>query len=162
MEDAPRLGCVDASVCIALETINQLSLLPTLFSTVLLPEGVLIELMQGRNLDGAWLVIREKRVEIVRTRDIATPDLPSVLHRGEREVIALAAQRHGVALLDDGKARRTARALGLSVYGTVALLLAGKHRGYIGEVRPYLEQLQDHGFRLDGRLIVRALELAGE
>lgn len=53
--------------------------------------------MKGASRDDAWLVIRGERSELVLTREIDIPKLPAELHRGEREVIALAMQRNAVA-----------------------------------------------------------------
>jgi predicted nucleic acid-binding protein len=162
VEEAGRLGCVDASVCIALESIGKLDLLPGLFSRVLVSEGVLAELMKGTRRDDAWLVIRNERTDLVLAREIVIPTLPNELHRGEREVIGLSMQRRAIALLDDARARKAARALGVQVHGTLGLLLAGKASGQVELLRPLLLDLLDRGFHLDHDLVARALDAAGE
>ena len=54
------------------------------------------------------------------------------------------------------------RALGLSVVGTLGVLLAAKRRGLIAEVRPLVDQLARQGFWVSPRLVRQALLAAGE
>ncbi|HHW87821.1 MAG TPA: DUF3368 domain-containing protein [Chloroflexi bacterium] len=85
------------------------------------------------------------------------------LGEGERAVIALARRSHElIAGLDDRLARQFAIELGLTVKGTVGLIVDAKQAGLIPVAHNLLELLRQTGFRLDQRLFEVALSLAGE
>jgi predicted nucleic acid-binding protein len=65
-------------------------------------------------------------------------------------------------VLDDKKARRVARQLGLRLIGTVGVLLQGKQRVAVPTIGLLLGALRDAGFRLSPALERKALRLAGE
>jgi len=89
--------------------------------------------------------------------------LRTQLHRTEAEAIALAAEIHGDRIvLDDKKARRVARELGLDPTGTVGVILRAKRKGVVPHCRPLLDDLMREGFYLSDSLYEEALRLAGE
>jgi uncharacterized protein len=65
-------------------------------------------------------------------------------------------------ILDDGRARRVAKGLGLHVVGIVGILMAAKRRRLVRSVRPHLDRLLASGFRLSPEWYERALSQAGE
>ncbi len=85
------------------------------------------------------------------------------LGRGETETIALAL-RLGAArvILDERRATRHARSLGLPVIGTLGVLLLAKTEGHIPSVRPAIDDLMESGFYLSQWVIADALATAGE
>jgi predicted nucleic acid-binding protein len=85
------------------------------------------------------------------------------LGAGEREAIALALEISADELvLDDLAARRLAHSLGISLIGSLGLLLRAKTRGLIPSVRPLLEAMQANGFRVAARVVEGMLRAAGE
>ena len=62
-------------------------------------------------------------------------------------------------VLDDKKARRIAKQLGLKVIGTVGLLLRAQ-KGKVTEIKPILDALQEVDFRISDTLYQEALRLA--
>ena len=66
------------------------------------------------------------------------------------------------AVIDDLAGRRCAEALGLSLRGTVGLVLAAKQAGRITAARPILERLRDSGMYLSDAVLNRALSRVGE
>jgi len=89
--------------------------------------------------------------------------LRTQLDEGESAVIALAAElENSVLVLDDKKARRIGREMGLRVVGTVGLLLRAKRENMVPEVKSLLERLVEGGFRLSRELHREALRVAGE
>ena len=58
--------------------------------------------------------------------------------------------------------RRLAQALGLSVIGTLGVLLAAQQRSLLRAVKPCLDTLLDHDFRISPGLYERILADAGE
>ena len=77
---------------------------------------------------------------------------------GESEAIILALETSTrLIILDDRPARRLAQALRLSVIGALGILLAAKRRGLLTTVRPYLEMLAQHDFRVSPVLYQQVL-----
>src|SRR5919199_980677 len=67
-----------------------------------------------------------------------------------------------VILLDDRLARRVARAAGLTVWGTLKVLLEGKAQGLTDRIEPLLDRLQLAGMWLSADIRRRILALAQE
>jgi predicted nucleic acid-binding protein len=65
-------------------------------------------------------------------------------------------------LLDDALAKRTAQAAGLTVRGTLGILLDGKARGLTDRIEPWIDKLEDAGMWLFREIRQRILVLAGE
>ena len=65
-------------------------------------------------------------------------------------------------LIDDRPARRVAEAAGLTVIGTLGLLLEGKRAGHIQTIRPELEKLLQTSFFLSQRLYDDVVRMADE
>ena len=65
-------------------------------------------------------------------------------------------------ILDAQPARRLATSLGLRVIGTIGLLMAGKARGFLAEIRPELDRLRAVRFFMDQDLYDRVIAQAGE
>jgi hypothetical protein len=82
---------------------------------------------------------------------------------GESEAIALAIELQKTTIvLDDKKARKVASQFGLTITGTVGLLLKAKRMGAIASIRPIMDALESVEFRIAPSLRYRALELAKE
>lgn len=145
-------NAVSNSAClIALERIGRSELLSKCFDTVTIPPGVLTEL--GRKID--WLVVRSVQNKAVIT------SLKTQIADGESEAIALAMELGDVFIvLDDKKARRIAKQLGLKVIGTAGLVLRAKTKGLVPEIKPILDALQEADFRISNTLYQEALRLA--
>ena len=113
MPDA--LQAVTNSTClIGLERIEQLDILPQVFSTITVPTAVQAEV----GISADWLTIRTvQNLAVVAT-------LKTQVDEGEAEEIALAMELGDVfVILDDRNARRIAEQLSLKVIGTVGMLL---------------------------------------
>lgn len=66
------------------------------------------------------------------------------------------------AIIDDGAARRCARAFSIPVKGTLGIILQAKRRGLIPSGASVMQSLRRQGFRLDDRIIATALKELGE
>jgi predicted nucleic acid-binding protein len=87
----------------------------------------------------------------------------SNLGAGESEALSLAVEIQAArVLVDERAARRVAQAMGLSVVGTLGVLLAAKRKGLVAEVRPLIDALLQRGFWVAPHLVERALFVAGE
>ena len=76
--------------------------------------------------------------------------LKAELHEGELEVLALAKEKGGVAILDEGIARAVAKVFKIDVHGTFFLLFLMVKKGILGkeEVREKVNSMIRQGFRL--------------
>lgn len=90
---------------------------------------------------------------------IAAPGLGS----GELEAMALYKRLHADRLLvDDGRARRVARANRIEVIGSIGVLVLAKLESLIPAVKPRVEAMTDSGIYVSDALVRAALEIAGE
>lgn len=79
------------------------------------------------------------------------------LDEGELAALSLALQRGAAVLIDELRGRTVAAQLGLTVVGTLGLLLLARERGLVGSMRPLVERLQRGGYFLSARLINQVL-----
>ena len=147
----------DASVLIALDQIDQLSLLQKLFAEIMVPPAVAREVAPRLPQLPTW----------IQTRPLERPPdarvVKASLDSGETEAISLALEaKADRIILDDLPARYLAKTLGLAVVGTAGVLFAAKQRGLIHAVRPWLDALRAKGFRLRKEVYEEILETAGE
>ncbi|MDK2914804.1 MAG: hypothetical protein PWQ79_1719 [Thermococcaceae archaeon] len=144
----------NTSPLIGLSNIGRLELLKKVFDEVFIPPAVAKEF--GEPLPD-WIHIKEpKDRPLVKT-------LMKLLGAGESEAIALAIEmRADFLILDDLKARKISRDMGVRIIGTGGVILLAKKRKVIGSVKPLLEELSMKGFRLSDEVIRILLEAAGE
>jgi predicted nucleic acid-binding protein len=155
----------DATPLIALAKINKLSLLKRLFGTLHIPPAVYAEVVtHAPRRPGADEVREATWIQTTSIQDTsALRYLRAALDPGEAETLILAEEMNADwVLLDESKARRIAKALGLSHIGTVGLLLLAKRRGYTAEVRPLLDELRMNRFHLSDKVYRAVLRQAGE
>jgi hypothetical protein len=146
----------DASPLIALQQIGQLRLLRAVFTELTVPPAVAREILPSVP-PAPWIV--ERRL----TQPIAPVVLRAHLGAGESEALSLAVEIRAARLfVDERAARRVAAALGLSVVGTLGVLLAAKRTGLVTEVRPLIDELLRQGFWVAPRLVKQALLAARE
>jgi predicted nucleic acid-binding protein len=143
---------VDSTCLIGLERIGRLDILPALFDPVVVPPKVAREF--GTSL--SWL-----KVEMLVNSALLSA-LKMLLDDGEAEAITLASERGYRIVLDDRQARSVATNLGLSIVGTVGILIRAKRSGIIPTLKPLLDDLELNGFYLSSALKKEALRLAGE
>lgn len=148
-----KIVITDTSCFILLEKINALTILNQLFAAVLTTPEIAKE--YGKELPH-WVIVQP-----------ANQSLKEKFHQfvdqGEASAIALASEIScDYLILDDMAARKLAKKLGLSVKGTVGVLLMAKQNVIIPLFRPYLELIQQTNFRLSEQLVEQFLKDAGE
>lgn len=151
----PPVIC-NSSPLIALEQIGQLSLLGAVFGEVWVPNAVVQEVVLSVSLPS-----------FVKPHPLSHPQAARLLRvtlgPGESEAIALALQEQArLIILDDRPARRAAQGLGLTVIGTLGVLLVAKQRGLISSVRSCVDALAIHHFHVSSSLVNQVLADAGE
>lgn len=154
----------NTSPLLYLYRIGEVDWLPQLFSKIWAPNAVVRELREGQRKgydvpnpsDYAWL-------QIVEPRSVPSEWLTLDLGAGELAVLALTLENPSrVALLDDGLARRIAKAAGLTVWGTLKVLLEAKSQGLTESIGPLLNRLEDAGMWFSDDIRQRVLALASE
>jgi len=144
----------DTSCLIALTKTDTLKLLPELYHKVIVTNDICVEF--GEPLP-EWVEIRN--VVNVKYQQL----LELTLDKGESSAIALAMELENVLLIiDDLKARKEAKRLGLQMTGTLGVLYTAKQKRLIPALKPYLEILQSVDFRIAPHLIQELLALSGE
>jgi predicted nucleic acid-binding protein len=143
---------VDSTCLIGLERIGRLDLLPALFDPILIPPEVAQEF--GTSL--SWLSIEAPANLALLSA------LKMLVDDGEAAAIALARERGYKIVLDDRQARLVGRNIGLTIIGTVGILVKAKRSGIILSLKPLLDDLETNGFYLSHALKEEALQLVGE
>ncbi len=113
--------------------IDEIEILPRLFTTVLVPPSVRAELDRPETptLVRTWVAEHPAWLEVRPTPVTDDPRLRSV-HEGERDAIALAvAIGADLLLMDDRAGVTVARLLGLAATGTLGLLAIAQEHGLV-------------------------------
>lgn len=160
------IGVADTSPISALSRIGKVDLLAKTFSTLWIPPEVATELDDGRRLIGDWRAAAYSagiRIQPVRNQTLQQR-LAQTLHLGESAAIALASEIPATILvIDELEGRQAARRLGLTVTGTLGLVVSAKRRGVLPAARPVIEQLRQRGgLWLSEAIVQHALTLAEE
>lgn len=156
---------INAGPLVALSLLDQLELLPILFSEVWIPQTVFNEVaVVGIGKPGASLLQTVQWRSRVRASPVPDPLLVMELDAGEAEVISLA--RHlspCLAVIDERRGRRVAQHVyGLPVKGTAGLLVEAQRRGLIFGIRPSLMSLRAAGYFIADSVIAAACLAVGE
>ena len=150
---------VNASPLIVLAKIGMLDLLGQLADEVVVPRAVVQEILAGPEDDPARVFLSSAPLPVVDE-----PAHPIILGwdlgKGETAVLSYAFMHaEWKVVIDDGAARRCARALGIPMIGTLGIILRARKLGYIPAAAPLLRALKVHGFRLDDGVIREALRV---
>jgi predicted nucleic acid-binding protein len=164
MASTPKLVVADAGPLIGLARIGKLDLLHKLFRQVLIPSAVASELRMGSGLPGAKVLAAASKKGWLKT--VSVSDVPDSLllavDRGEAESIMLAKRKGSLLLIDERCGRTAATRLGVSVFGTGAVLIRAKECGHISAVGPHLDALQEANYRISSLLRKKILQIADE
>lgn len=156
-----RKVIVNTTPLIALAGIGHLDLLHKLYSEITIPKAVYLEIISepARSLVSAskWIKVETVSGTVLKSA------FSSRLHAGEIEMIMLAQEVDAdLLIMDDNAAKKTAKYLGLTVTGTMGVLLRAKREGLIQEVKPLLEGLINDGLYVSPTVQDYVLEQAGE
>lgn len=156
----------NSSPLIALSITNSLELLHALYGNIHIPQAVFDEVViRGAGRPGATAVANTAWIvrQAPANHQTVAQLLSAGLNKGESEAIVLASEvSAGLLILDESHARMIARQRGLSVTGTLGVLIAAKNARVVAAIKPLLGQLTAAGFYLGPEIIARALQLAGE
>ncbi len=156
----------DSSPLIILTKLGCVHFLPRLFVRLYISVEVHHEIViAGAGLPGASETAKAKWVEVKPLQNqaaLASSQRKYALGPGEMSTILLAKELSvSPVLLDDYKARKLAKAEGLEILGSVGLLEAFYHQGYLSDLRAAFQQLLAHNVYIDQRLLNRRLQALG-
>jgi len=164
MPEVPRQVVVNTTPIIALALIGKLGLLQHLYGEVAVPAAVYDEVLAGGARGTGRAELQEAVwLRVMSLQDARRADLLADLDRGEAEVIALAQEIDAdLVIIGERLARRHARRLGLTLTGTLGVLLKAKERGLIPRIAPLVEHFRQGDIHLSDAVITETLRLAGE
>lgn len=148
----------DAGPLIALAKINQLHLLPALFTEVLVTQAVADECLRGQSSDAALI---KQALDSSWLQCVPNPIFKQPLSRslglGEQSSIeyALQTDRNTLLILDDGLARKQALRKQLVIVGTAAVLFAAQRKSLIADAEAAIAQLNQIGYRISAGVVAQ-------
>lgn len=148
-----------------LHRINGLHWLPQMFDDVMVSSDVLEELQAAifigfdvpRLLDIEWIQFSDPQLTI------PSAWISIDMSKGDLLTTSLALENQPcILLLDDGAARKAARLAGLTVWGTLTVLLEARQRDLIPDIARYVDRFERAGMWISSDIRQRILALAGE
>lgn len=159
----PEPPVVDASPLIHLSRIGQIHLLTSLGPTLVVPDPVFKEVLAKASDESSRIVSETSWLQRVSSPPIPTDIVRWDLGAGEAAVLAWSRAHNGsLAVLDDGKARRIAKTLGLPFIGTLGIVLRAKRRGLIPFARPVIDSLVAVGMYVSAAVLAEVFALVDE
>ncbi len=150
----PRTIISDTSCFIILTNIGELELLRKVYGQIVTTPEIAAEF--GEPLP-EWVEIAEVK-DKYRQRILELQ-----IDKGESSAIALALETpDSVVILDDYKARKIAERLGVTLTGTIGVIIKAKLNGTISSIKPILEKIKQTDFRLSAEIETQALKEADE
>lgn len=148
----------DSSPLIFLSALGLLDILRIEFGEVPIPEAVYRE-VTANNLEGSGEVQDADWIRVVPIENMGSLFLSPSLDVGEREAIFLASEQNAdLLLIDDLAGRRAAMMYEINIMGTLGFLKVMHKKGRVGNLSDVLDDLMEHGFRMDANLYRRMLE----
>ncbi len=156
---------INTSPLIALvAALGDLDILQSLYTEMFVPFEVCQEILIGGSTGFAisefqsatWLKKQPSPLMVF-------PFLLNSLDLGEASVIQLALnEKIQTVCIDESVGRRIARLSGLSVTGSIGILLRAKREGYSLSIKTAIEKMLTHNIRLSKTVINFAIKEAGE
>ena len=157
----------NATPIISLTKAGILDLLGSLYEEILIPQAVYDELTTNNTFSHEVNTIKECKFLTVRKvgNEFAVKLLQKQLNLdlGESESIVLAESIHSdLLIIDEKKARRIAKEMGLKITGTLGFLVELKSRGKVNLIKPILDAMLESGIRISVLLYKEILHKSGE
>ena len=150
----PKAIISDTSCFIILTNIGELELLQKVYGQIVTTPEIVAEF--GEPLP-EWVEIAEVKDKYRQTI------LELQIDKGESSAIALALETpDSVVILDDYKARKIAERLGVTLTGTIGVIIKAKLNGTIPSIKPIIEKIKQTDFRLSAEIESQALKEADE
>lgn len=155
---------VNSTPLIVLCGIGKLELLRELYRELLIPVAVYQEVTAVKDSACIQIMAQRNWIHVEKIQNETEKKMyRAKLHAGEVEVMILAQeQKADLVIIDDNAAKKTAKYLGLTVTGSLGVLLKAKQVGLIERVHPLLSEMKKNGFYVDSKLEEMVLKYAGE
>lgn len=153
----------NSSPIIVFAKTNNLSILRAVVKTLIIPSAVYKEIMEGRNQEEIADIIESSWIKLNPTDVSHEAELLSKnLGPGEKEAIILAKRLSLPILMDDLRARKEAKRLGLRVIGSLGIIYIAKKTGLIKSVKEFLDSFVKAGYYISDALYSTFLKEVGE
>lgn len=157
----------DTTPLISLMKIGSLDILEKMYKEIIVPKAVYDELIINMDYQSEIDIIQ--KCTFLQTKIVKENLSVSLLQKqlkldlGESEAIVLANSINAdLIIIDERKARRIAKDIGLNVTGTLGILVEAKQRGLVKELKPLLDKLIKNEIRISKRLYQDILGLVNE
>lgn len=157
----------DTTPLISLMKIESLDILEKMYKEIIVPKAVYDELIINMDYQSEIDIIQ--KCTFLQTKIVKENLSVSLLQKqlkldlGESEAIVLANSINAdLIIIDERKARRIAKDIGLNVTGTLGILVEAKQRGLVKELKPLLDKLIKNEIRISKRLYQDILGLVNE
>lgn len=159
-----RKVIVNSTPLIVLCGIGKLDILKELYGEIWIPKAVYKEVTTKNDSVCMQIQSAARWLHVEQVKDDSERKMyKAKLHDGEVEVMILAQEQDAdLLIIDDNAAKKTAKYLGLTVTGTLGVLIKAKCRGIIKEVRPLLTKMRQNGFYVSDAVVHMVLVQAGE
>ena len=159
-----RKVIINSTPIIALCKVDRLEILHKLYGEVTIPQAVFREVTEKNDVV-MQRISSCQWIHVESVKDTSSRKMyKAKLHDGEVEVMILAQECEGehLVIIDDSAARRTADYLGLTLTGTMGVLIKAKQLGFLDSVMSVVAQMEAHQIYLSDALKVQVRRLAGE
>jgi uncharacterized protein len=157
----------DSGPLIALALVDLIKSAPKIIGEIVVPETVYNECIYDLTKPGAKIIkkaLADHQITLHHVpHSILLTELTSILDQGEAEAIMLYKEIGAdLLLIDEVKGRKVAEKQNISITGTVAVLLKAKEKGIRPLVKPMIDKLLQHNYRLSKALITTILKRCDE
>ena len=135
---------------------DLLNILKKIYGSIIIPKAVFDEVTAKK--DSACLQIKQN-LDWITVETITNIEdrkmYKAKLHAGEVDVMILAQAdpKADLVIIDDNAAKKTAKYLGLTVTGTLGVLIKAKQSGIISSVKNAITKIQSNGFYINENII---------
>ncbi len=157
----------DTTPIISLMKVGKLNLLKEMYGEVVIPFAVYDELTCNAAMAKEIITIEEN--QFLRVNEVDNHFAVNLLREqmnlgtGESEAIVLAeSMQADLLLIDEKRARRIAKEMGIRITGTIGLLLHAKTTEHIINIKPILDEMIAQNIRISDRLYDEILTLVDE
>lgn len=155
---------VNSTPMIIFSKIGMIDILHKLFGEIIIPQAVYDEITYKSDIV-CKIVENNNWINTAKIGSNADKVMyKSKLHDGEVEVMILAQEmgKDVLVIIDDNAAKKAAKYLGLTVTGTLGVLLMAKRRDYIDNLKDVIKLMKDHGFYVSRNVEEQVLISSGE
>jgi predicted nucleic acid-binding protein len=160
MPDGPRTIVTNTTPLIALAVATDgLEILRTLYDRVIVPLEVAEEIHAiGTNAPGVKAFDDATWLERLDKPAVLTPYLRNSLDGGEASVIQNALDLQiPLVCIDESVGRRVARLSGLTLTGSIGVLIKARKQGYAVSISQAIDRMREHGIWLSAEVVRYAL-----